>query len=203
MAGGDRVLGMGIAAVLAALVTVALFTLMYSLIATGTANIDEEEAIRIADIQLGETRIEATLKEDKPDKPEVPEVPPPEMEAPRLERFDVSTDISVSFTPKAEVKIDLTGLSASDGEYLPIYKVPPAYPQRAQMRGLQGYCIVEYTVTRNGSVKDARAVDCKPRGIFDRASIKAALKFKYKPRVVDGDPIEVPGVKNKFTYTLE
>ncbi|MEC7960552.1 MAG: energy transducer TonB, partial [Pseudomonadota bacterium] len=42
-----------------------------------------------------------------------------------------------------------------------------------------------------------------PKGIFERASLKAALKFKYKPRVVDGQAIEVAGVQNKFTYELE
>jgi protein TonB len=46
-------------------------------------------------------------------------------------------------------------------------------------------------------------VDCQPQGVFEKASIKAATKFKYKPRVVDGEAIEVAGVQNKFTYTLE
>jgi protein TonB len=29
------------------------------------------------------------------------------------------------------------------------------------------------------------------------------LKFKYKPRIVDGEPIEVAGVQNKITFQLE
>ena len=39
--------------------------------------------------------------------------------------------------------------------------------------------------------------------MFEKASVKASLKFKYKPRVIDGEAIEVPGVQNKFTYELE
>ena len=31
----------------------------------------------------------------------------------------------------------------------------------------------------------------------------AEEKFKDTPRVVDGEPIEVAGVQNKFTYELE
>jgi protein TonB len=62
---------------------------------------------------------------------------------------------------------------------------------------------VEYTVTKTGSIRDPKAVDCQPSGIFESASVKAATKFKYKPRVVDGEPIEVAGVQNKFTYELE
>ena len=40
-------------------------------------------------------------------------------------------------------------------------------------------------------------------GRTDTMSLKAALEFKYKPRVMDGQAIEVPGVQNKFTYELE
>ena len=39
--------------------------------------------------------------------------------------------------------------------------------------------------------------------LFEKASVDAALKFKYKPRVIDGQAVEVPGVRNKFTYELE
>jgi hypothetical protein len=35
-----------------------------------------------------------------------------------------------------------------------------------------------------------------PNGVFDSAAIKAALKFKYKPKVVDGIPIVTAGVQN-------
>jgi protein TonB len=39
--------------------------------------------------------------------------------------------------------------------------------------------------------------------LFHRASVDAALKFKYKPRVIDGTAVEVPGVQNQFTYAIE
>ena len=191
-------------AILAAAITLALFALMYVLIAAGDVDIDPEGALRIADIQLGDTRIEVSAPAEKPQRPDDPEQqPPPQIDTPGPQSFKVATGMAVSFKPQADIAIDLGGLSVSDGEYLPIVKVAPIYPRRAQMRGVQGYCIVEYTVTRSGSTTDARAVDCSPKGIFDRASVSAALKFKYKPRVVDGEPVEVPGVKNKFTYTLE
>jgi protein TonB len=109
----------------------------------------------------------------------------------------------MNFSPKVNVKIGAGGMSASDGEYLPIVKVAPIYPNRANSRGIEGYCIVEYTVTTTGATKDAAAVDCQPSGYFERASVKAAGKFKYKPRVSDGVPIEVAGVQNKFTYELQ
>jgi protein TonB len=102
-----------------------------------------------------------------------------------------------------DVEISSSGMASGDGEYLPIVKVAPIYPRRAQTRGITGYCIVEYTVTKSGSIRDPQPVDCQPSGVFESASVKAATKFKYKPRVVDGEPIEVAGVQNKFTYELE
>jgi protein TonB len=62
---------------------------------------------------------------------------------------------------------------------------------------------VEYTVTTSGSIKNPVAVDCDPPGYFEKTSVKASLKFKYKPRVIDGEAIEVPGVQNRFTFKLE
>jgi protein TonB len=118
--------------------------------------------------------------------------------------MDMDVDIvNLAPTAKVNVSINSSGMSSGDGEYLPIVKVAPIYPRRAQTRGITGYCIVEYIVTKTGSIRDPMAVDCQPQGVFERASLKAAEKFKYKPRVVDGEPIEVAGVQNKFTYELE
>ncbi len=77
------------------------------------------------------------------------------------------------------------------------------YPRRALSRGIEGYVIVKFTVTRQGTTRDHVIVESKPKGIFDRAALQAATKFKYKPRVVDGQPIEVPGVLNKITFLIE
>ena len=111
--------------------------------------------------------------------------------------------VNTAPTSQVDLEINSSGMSSGDGEYLPIVKVAPIYPRRAQSRGISGYCIVEYTVTKTGSIRDPQPVDCQPSGVFESASVKASLKFKYKPRVVDGEAIEVAGVQNKFTYELE
>lgn len=93
-----------------------------------------------------------------------------------------------------------------DEEYLPIVKVAPVYPRRTITRGITGSCIVTYTVTASGSVEDpfiANPSDCIPAGVFERASMKAVLKFKYKPRVIGGKAVATPNVTNKFSYDLE
>lgn len=191
-----------IGAVLAVPVAIGLFYIMQSLVNREFEQ-EETKARKIADIVVPDKVIETNLKEVKPEKVEDPEEPPPELEP---IQFDTDVDMNVANTaPSASVKLNIStsGMSSGDGEYLPIVKVAPIYPRRAQTRGITGYCIVEYTVTTSGSIRDPQPVDCQPSGVFESASVKAALKFKYKPRVVDGEAIEVAGVQNKFTYELE
>ena len=65
------------------------------------------------------------------------------------------------------------------------------------------FVIVEFTVTKTGAVRDAAVVSAEPENIFDRAALDAVLKFKYKPRVVDGVAMEVAGVQNKISFAID
>jgi protein TonB len=194
-----------VGAVAAVPIALGLFYLMQSLIDTQFEQ-EDVKTRKIADIVVPDKVIETNLKEVLPEKVEDPDEPPPDMEP-----LDFDTDLDMSTanmapTVAVNVSINASGLSSGDGEYLPIVKVAPIYPRRAQTRGITGYCIVTYTVTTTGAIRDPyveNETDCSPQGIFERASLKAALKFKYKPRVVDGEAIEVAGVQNKFTYELE
>jgi len=194
-----------VGAVAAVPIALGLFYLMQSLIDTQFEQ-EDVKTRKIADIVVPDKVIETNLKEVLPEKVEDPDEPPPDMEP-----LDFDTDLDMSTanmapTVAVNVSINASGLSSGDGEYLPIVKVAPIYPRRAQTRGITGYCIVTYTVTTTGAIRDPyveNETDCSPKGIFERASLKAALKFKYKPRIVDGQAIEVAGVQNKFTYELE
>ncbi len=43
----------------------------------------------------------------------------------------------------------------------------------------------------------------EPEGVFDRAALDAVVKFKYKPRVVDGEAMAVAGVQNKISFEID
>lgn len=179
-----------------------LFFIMQYLIATADPDIKDEKRTKLADIHMPDREIETNVKEEV-EKVDDPEEPPPDLDTPEVDMDMDMEVVNVAPQAKVDVSISATGMSTGDGEYLPIVKVAPIYPRRAQTRGITGYCIVEYTVTTSGAIRDPQAVDCQPSGVFEDASVKAALKFKYKPRVVDGQAIEVAGVQNKFTYELE
>jgi protein TonB len=146
-------------------------------------------------------------KERKVQKPAKPKEPPPPMTTPPMQQSNPNaTAAKNSFAAEIQANTGLSGglnLDSNDGDYLPIVKVAPIYPRRAQSRGLEGYVIVEFTVTKNGSVRDPIVLEAKPEGVFDRAAMDAALKFKYKPRIVDGTPTAVSGVQNKISFEID
>ena len=87
-------------------------------------------------------------------------------------------------------------------EYAPLEKKAPIYPYVTQFNGIEGYCIIQYTVTELGKVRDAFPDECSPIGLFEGVSVDSAKKFIYQPRVVDGVPQSASGVQNKFTFDL-
>ena len=199
---GDSKVRIFVSILLALPVVVGLFMVMHSLIDRDFEN-PEVSNQKIADLVQPDEEIELQTTAKKPEKVEDPEEPPPEIDMAQIDlNMDTNID-NIAPTAAIDISISTTGMSSGDGEYLPIVKVAPIYPRRAQTRGISGYCIVEYTVTTSGAIRDPVAVDCQPSGVFEKASVKAATKFKYKPRVVDGEAIEVAGVQNKFTYELE
>ncbi len=192
-----------IGVVLGIVITFLLFYVMQLLIASGDNILEEAKGGRITDFVRLEEDESVETKQRKPKPPPPPDEPPPDMPRPDFDNSNVSQGVDVG---AVDVNVDLnvggTGGFSSDGEYLPIVKVAPVYPRRAQTRGIEGYVILEFVVTRTGAVRDPVVVEAKPPGIFDRAAIQAALKFKYKPKVVDGEPIDVAGVRNRITFEL-
>lgn len=184
-------------------VTFFLFLLMQALIKSDKSPFSDPGKGQLLDFVRLQEDQELITKKRKPKPPPPPDEPPPDMPKPD---FDSSVSQGVEIGV-ANVDVDMnlsgTGGFTADGEYLPIVKVAPIYPRRAQTRGIEGYVLLEFIVTTTGAVRNPVVIDAKPPGIFDRAAIQAALKFKYKPKVVNGEPVEVAGVRNLIKFELE
>lgn len=186
------------------IITFALFLTMKGFLATGY-DVSAAHDYRTVNFIRVKQDSDIQTKQLKPKKPDEP-VPQPEsvqlqskaFEAP-VESFDIS---QVSVKPSFDINPG-TGLGTGDGDFLPMVKVPPRYPRRALRNGIEGYVVVSFTVATDGRVKDPVVVESKPTGAFDQAAINAVLKFKYKPRVIAGQAVEVHGVQNKFTFKLK
>ena len=82
-----------------------------------------------------------------------------------------------------------TDLTA-EGDIIPVVVIRPMYPREAAMSGIEGWVKVEFTITETGTVKNPRVIDADPQRVFNREAIRAILKWKFKPRVVEGIAVE-------------
>ena len=148
----------------------------------------------------------------KPVRPPPPKDPPrpPKMQVSRMDkqaqnmpRLDMpSLDIPMvggegMFIGNFE-QVDRT----AEGDIIPVVVIRPMYPREAAIAGIQGWVKVEFTITEMGTVKEPRVVDAKPKRIFNREAIRAILKWKFKPRVVEGVAVERRATQT-IDFTLE
>jgi len=191
--------------VIGTVVTLSLLFIMQLLIVTGKQALTdprERHKLEFVRVKKNENLNTRDIIPEKPPKP--PETPP---ETPPQDMDNIDPDapsINVS-RPQITANTDIGGpggMNIAEGDYLPIVRVAPVYPSRALSRGLEGFVDMSFTVTTTGTVKDAIVLQ-STSSLFERAATRAVLKFKYKPRVVDGIPVEVVGVKTRITFELE
>ena len=195
---------------LSVLITTALFFVMVVLISLGDSGMKEDTSVKLADVVMPERQIDTFITEV--DKPEKPEEQPEDIAQPELDLQPLTgLDVSIA-KPKANFKAG--GSFFRDGEYIPLFKVQPIYPRRAQERGTEGFAIVSFTITESGTVENAKALEgycgdpqgpeeeMRPCTLFNSASARAALKLKYKPKIVDGKATSVDGVLHRFTFIM-
>ena len=191
---------------MAVLITFGLFFFMQALIATGEGLDEPLNVVKIIDSTMPEIELEVIEEIDKPEL--IEEITEVVEEVERQVTISDGPDLNID---RSQVQMD-TGLelsnasiSATDGDYLPLVAIAPQYPTRAAQRGIQGWCLVSFTVDGLGNVVEETitVVDAEPVNIFDRSSERAAARFKFQPRVVDGKGVEVAGVQYLFRYELE
>ena len=200
--------------VLSVFTTFFLFVLMVTLISLGDSGLKDDKSVKLADIVMPEREIDTFM--EQVDKPDEPEEQPEDIAQPEVDLQPIAgIDVNIP-KPKANFKAG-AGSFFRDGEYIPLFKIQPQYPRRAQERGTMGFSIVAFTITETGTIEDVVPVEgycssknpddpeaqLRPCTIFNSASSRAALKLKYKPKIVDGKAVKVEGVQHKFTFIME
>ncbi len=187
------------------IVTFSLLFVMQLLIVSGKAALtDPRERTQLDFVRI--KRNENLNTEDfTPDKPPPPPEVPPETPPQEMDRMDPNAPTINVAPPTVMADTNIGGpggMNIAEGDYLPIVRVAPVYPARALSRGLEGYVDLSFTVTNTGTVRDP-IILFSTSSLFERAATRAVLKFKYKPRVVDGVPVDVPGVKTRISFQIE
>jgi len=183
------------------IITAALFALMYSLI-----HMEEPElslsstlpVIKLSIIPDEETNIPIVKRVDPPI-----EVEPAPLISKDVEIFDIG-EIETDFGGYYEPVAVLDGLAVpTDNQLVIAIGFPPEYPTRALMRGIEGYAIVGFSVSAAGSVVAPYILESEPNTVFDRSSLKAISKFKYKARMVNGRAVSTDGQRYMFIFKLD
>ncbi|MBT8059816.1 MAG: energy transducer TonB [Gammaproteobacteria bacterium] len=188
-------------AVLALAIGGLLFLFMHRLISLGGDYPAEREAIsgiRFGPVTIEDEIVTRSRRKPPPPPPRKEPPPPPRLSARNIENLSLSQpDIDLP-----ELDLPLVGGDGiflgnfqqvdrtAEGDIIPIVVISPMYPREAAISGTEGWVKVEFTITESGTVKNPRVVDANPARIFNREAIRAILKWKFKPRVVDGIAVE-------------
>lgn len=189
---------------LAFLVSLGFFSLIYTVISRTGHGIEKKETLPTIDfVRLKrDSEVETTQRRKPPPPPEQP--PPPQ-------KLQIST-AAVS-ADAVQMDVPTLGLNANvgggpfvgeagggggmsgmfDGDIIPIQRIPPAYPRDAARAGVGGFVQLEVLVNADGSVRSVKVLDSKPKGLFEAAAVQAVMRWKFKPKVVNGQPVAQRG----------
>ena len=92
--------------------------------------------------------------------------------------------------------------ASTDTDVLPIVKVPPQYPREASRKGIEGWVLLEFTVTESGATINPKVIDADPPEIFNKSALRMIKKWKYKPKIESGKAVKKEGVQHLITFEL-
>jgi len=190
-----------LAAIVAAGVTFSLFLAMHKLISSGgdeRAELDAIAGIHFGPIEIPDDAVTRSRRKVPKLPPPADPPPPPKMQVSKMDpqvqnmpRMDLP-DLQIPLVAGEGMfignfrQVD----RAAEGEIIPVVVIRPMYPREAAMSGTEGWVKVEFTITEAGTVKDAHVIESDPPRVFNREAIRAILKWKFKPRVVEGVAVE-------------
>lgn len=198
-----------ISTALAVCVTLGLFYIMYSLVEVTEPTIDENASTRVIDfVRLKRDETTNTKERKLPDKPPPPDQPPPppDMSKSKPDYASNGIKVNMNFGGPGGLKGDIDiGAAPSDRDAMSLLIATSelVYPNRARSAGKEGYADVEFTVSRTGAVVDPRVLSEDPEGWgFGNAAVKTILKWRYQPKLENGEPVERPGLRFRITFKL-
>jgi len=186
----------------AAIVTFTLFVMMVRLVAGGEPLSQEEFPVSVFHFlpQLEDSEVEEVERKKRPEPvrfPETPDVPYESSSKPAPGGEMLPISIAPSEPPTMN-------RGTADGDAVAILQPAPFYPSRAASRGIEGWVIVQFTVSSAGTVKEpVIIIASEPPGVFDKQAIKAVKRWKYRPKRVGGRAVEQHGVTTKLTFELD
>lgn len=198
-----------VAALASILFSLALFALLYSAIHAGKFVADKAQVLQTIDfVRLKRDSELETMSRRKPPPPPAQPPPPAKMRV-AAESVQGPTSMEIPTLNLAATvgggpiagQMGKGGGAMFDGDLLPLQRIPPQYPRDAARGGVTGWVQLEVLVNADGSVRSAKVVDAKPRGIFEASAVAAVMRWKFKPKIENGKPVEQRGAQ-KIEFNL-
>ena len=188
------------------IISYGLFYFMHLLTSQGEGVlVDRQNVTAIEFIRLKKPPQKPQIAPIKPDIPKLRETPPSSPTPKKIVIQNPNLSMTGLAIPSLAPQIAIHGIgfntSSSDGDAIPMVWVQPLYPVRAQDQNIEGWVEVDFTITKLGTVKDVKVIESKPQYLFDRAAIRAIKRWKFKPRIIDGEPVERV-VSRRIEFTL-
>ncbi|MCA9538010.1 MAG: energy transducer TonB [Myxococcales bacterium] len=192
-------------------VTFGVFYGMQSLVVQTDAALDKPQSGGVIDfVRVKRESLPEPKKRELPDKPRsVDEPPPPQMQMKSSEGgAAVAAAMAIQApTPKAEVKLrggpKLGAAPVSDSSAIPLVRINPQYPRSARQARIEGWVKVRFDVGPTGKVENPVVLDAQPKGVFESAALAAFRRWKYRPKVVSGQPVVQRGQVTKILFKLD
>ena len=108
----------------------------------------------------------------------------------------------ISSTPVAVPKVaapQRVRVSQGVTQGLLIRKVTPTYPPLARQARIQGSVLLQAVISKDGSIEGLKVVSGPPMLI--QSALDAVKQWKYKPYILNGEPVEVD-TQVTVTFTL-
>lgn len=182
--------------------TVGLLYLMHILIDTGESVRNDPFKVPNLSWILPQVNDSPPLVDDPIAPPDPPLMPPANRAPQATETSGAMTGLPISVQNPGRFKPQLATGVFTDGPLINIVRVQPTYPIRALTQNLEGYVTVGFDVSAEGAVINVFVLDSS-HGIFEKAAIDAAYRFRFKSRVVDGIPVATTGMRNRFRFEIE
>lgn len=113
-----------------------------------------------------------------------------------------SVKLPMDFSPRSEVKNELITLKPGDAsgpkrirvsqaitEGIKLKSVAPIYPKKARQAGVQGTVLLSAVIGRDGRIAGIKVLSGPE--LLVPAAIKAVLQWRYKPYIMNNEPVEV------------
>ena len=80
--------------------------------------------------------------------------------------------------------------------------IVPVYPTDLRVKGVGGKVTVQYDVTAQGQVVNAKIVVSEPPGLFDAAALEAVRSWRFRPQVRNGQIVSVVGLTSSLEFRV-